>query len=916
MATKIKRSLFIGLGGTGMTALLHTKRMFFDTYGEVPPMIGFLGIDTDGDWYKRELVSKFGNVKLEPNEQLPILVNDAAPIYKVNQERFTWIPEENKGALSSMRLGAGQVRTNGRFAFTVNYDSVKSKISDVLNQITAARHVTNPNYELLGDTEVEIHMVFSVAGGTGSGIFLNMAYTIKDIAPGSKLMGYAVLPEVFRAMSQNTMSKVKANGYGAIEDLDWFMHQHIGKEAFELIYLHSSQMATVPPFNSVVFIDNKNANGDTYDHVEKLTEMISLALVTSAGQLSQASASVNDNLEKRIRDGEMDVEGKKAWAAGMGASEIVFRGEDLSDIYALKAANIIINKMLNSTKDADSIANGWIDSPQVNIRENNGFDNVIDYMLEKTPKFSMSTINDIQGADAEVKGYIDSVMPSDDQLKEKSFGLQSRVENQFHALLQQELNKEGGVGTAERIVVALRTQFAIMMKEMRKEREDFLKKEPQVAQAVKATIEDLIEYDKKFWKWRPGSTLDSKKQDVMDQAFQQAITLREIKRRDMAIQFYTFMNNLLDNTEDKLKNTRDKLNNVYRLNATKLAAIQNRITSEHQMFQIDLAQNYVTKISVNEGEININDLINEMPSNIRFDSMADEADTQVQNAIIAYCKNLNEAIKWENMTIDEIFNKMEEQDFTHLVKTALRKSMPLLTFNYQGFSPRQNPIDIYFLGIPSANCRLNKDFLKKQMSGNTDVDQSIIGMKNRIIIYRQLGVIPAYAIASLPSCELDYISCRTDSHIDLNLERHMQREEYSLKPSLAIDDTLDLWVKGLVFGLIKYDGENYYYRDTSAYEAALDDFWIKLSHYRDEAFNTFRSVRSSIKKQYDEFFNTLQRDRGETYIKEIIDDARAHYLDKYSQINMTRSEIGQHGNEAIKKLITDEINYATKQLGQ
>ena len=395
MATKIKRSLFIGLGGTGMTALLHTKRMFFDTYGEVPPMIGFLGIDTDGDWYKRELVSKFGNVKLEPNEQLPILVNDAAPIYKVNQERFTWIPEENKGALSSMRLGAGQVRTNGRFAFTVNYDSVKSKISDVLNQITAARHVTNPNYELLGDTEVEIHMVFSVAGGTGSGIFLNMAYTIKDIAPGSKLMGYAVLPEVFRAMSQNTMSKVKANGYGAIEDLDWFMHQHIGKEAFELIYLHSSQMATVPPFNSVVFIDNKNANGDTYDHVEKLTEMISLALVTSAGQLSQASASVNDNLEKRIRDGEMDVEGKKAWAAGMGASEIVFRGEDLSDIYALKAANIIINKMLNSTKDADSIANGWIDSPQVNIRENNGFDNVIDYMLEKTPKFSMSTINDI-----------------------------------------------------------------------------------------------------------------------------------------------------------------------------------------------------------------------------------------------------------------------------------------------------------------------------------------------------------------------------------------------------------------------------------------------------------------------------------------------------------------------------------------
>lgn len=53
MATKIKRCLYIGLGGTGMKSLLHTKKMFIETYGEVPPMIGFLGIDTDGGEYKR-----------------------------------------------------------------------------------------------------------------------------------------------------------------------------------------------------------------------------------------------------------------------------------------------------------------------------------------------------------------------------------------------------------------------------------------------------------------------------------------------------------------------------------------------------------------------------------------------------------------------------------------------------------------------------------------------------------------------------------------------------------------------------------------------------------------------------------------------------------------------------------------------
>ena len=42
MATKIKRCLYVGLGGTGMNSLLYTKKSFIDTYGEVPPMIGFL----------------------------------------------------------------------------------------------------------------------------------------------------------------------------------------------------------------------------------------------------------------------------------------------------------------------------------------------------------------------------------------------------------------------------------------------------------------------------------------------------------------------------------------------------------------------------------------------------------------------------------------------------------------------------------------------------------------------------------------------------------------------------------------------------------------------------------------------------------------------------------------------------------
>ena len=93
MATKIRRCLFVGLGGTGMTALLHTKKAFVDTYGEVPPMIGFLGIDTDGGVFSKYLDSTKGRITLKPNEKKSIAVKDAFQVFQVQKRHFDWIPE-------------------------------------------------------------------------------------------------------------------------------------------------------------------------------------------------------------------------------------------------------------------------------------------------------------------------------------------------------------------------------------------------------------------------------------------------------------------------------------------------------------------------------------------------------------------------------------------------------------------------------------------------------------------------------------------------------------------------------------------------------------------------------------------------------------------------------------------------------
>ena len=205
------------------------------------------------------------------------------------------------------------------------------------------------------------------------------------------------------------------------------------------------------------------------------------------------------------------------------------------------------------------------------------------------------------------------------------------------------------------------------------------------------------------------------------------------------------------------------------------------------------------------------------------------------------------------------------------------------------------------------------DYFKSQLTGTMDVDFASIGVNDRIIIYRQVGVVPAYTISALPDYQKEYEQCRVDCHYDANLETRMKREDFSVKPKKASDeDLLDLWVKGFIFGLVKNENGEYYFQSQENGDA-LDDYWVKLGEYRDEAFDQFRTYKTSVRKEFTEIIDNKVTSMGATAIKEIIDDAKAKYYDKYSQINMTKDEVKKKGFEKIRELITSELNHV-KQL--
>ena len=141
----------------------------------------------------------------------------------------------------------------------------------------------------------------------------------------------------------------------------------------------------------------------------------------------------------------------------------------------------------------------------------------------------------------------------------------------------------------------------------------------------------------------------------------------------------------------------------------------------------------------------------------------------------------------------------------------------------------------------------------------------------------------------------------------------MQREDYSIYPKIASDDSLELWVKGFIFNLVKNEDGRYYFRSEELGDA-LDDNWVELAQYRDDAFDKFKMNKNIVRKEFNECFTKYQNTKGVERMQSLIDAAKENYFADFSQINMTKDEIKQRGNEAIRRLITQELDFVKRNL--
>lgn len=925
---KLKRTLYIGLGGTGFKTLLHTKRAFIETYGEVPPMIKFLAVDSDQNQYKNtSLPSIHGDIKFDPSESSDIMVTNAPQKVLRQRGELTWLPEKNMNAVEDLTNGCGMVRTNGRIAFSFNYQKTRQNIENALNQIQNLQIVQSDKYQLMSQS-VEVVIVFSIGGGTGSGTFIDTAYMVKDIFQAqalpqtSKIIGYMVLPDVYNAQLVFGKDRLYPNGCGSLVDLDYLMHLNF-TDRIQANYLTTQKYLVGAPFHTIIAISNKNHNGDVVNDCQDIANMLSLALVVSAGELSGGMQSVANNLERDMRTGDFDIKNKRAVMGTLGMSEIVFRSSALSELYTAKAARELAAALLAPGSNLDIKANTWIDENL--IRENNGQDQVIDYLLSKDPGTPMSEVNNHANPNDDIERYRtqNNVAVDTNKLNDKVRGLIDRIDKSFDKEISGQVNSKGPNYALE-FIAQLREQINICVKEMTDEKSEFVGKSTQYESAVKAAVEDYKNAQNKFFGKKKAV---EEAQEVLCAAVRALVVNdREIHRRNGALSFYNWLLSKMSQTEEKMKNIANVISSACGLIRNRIADIDNQLRSERGLFEVDLTQPYIDMVNVTPGDVDVNQFIISLKNkNKEIGQYLNVTNKEVADDIMDYASTLESGERWQNMSVEDALKKLPKEEINDVVAKAIALSSPMGPLNYGGeIEPTLN--NYYYIGVEEQSTT--------GLTGSIiDVDKCIpagemhetyyasVGSRDRIVFYHQYGVFPTYAISSAKSyrdAHDEYMKRPTaySFHIDEDLRKKMEREGFSVRPKEQTDNSLEMWVKGIIFGLITRDEDGkFLYKDETKTEYALDDYWTPLgTEYRDEAYNNFKRECEKLQPQFEKHLVNRAKSEGEESINKIIADAKLSYLEKYSLDTLNKTERNNPLYRGIKDQLIKEVEFVNKEL--
>ena len=915
MAIKLTKTLFIGLGGTGVKSILRTKQCFMDAYGEIPPMIAFLAIDTDKRIRHVALKSRSGkDVTLSDNEFCFCgITSSARDIYNYAPNRFSWVPERNVDSLKGLQNeGAKQVRSNGRFLIRYNADPLSKAVAGKVAQIARplpfnSRFVYDNNKDGIEYPTI-VNIVGSVAGGTGSGTIIDMivlaSETLKSQGIKFNIQPWIVLPEVFRIMNPGPPSaNVYQNSYGALRELDYLYHLHsYNTNPVDFGFTQINFLAE--GVKKAFVINNGNRAGVVLQNIDDITDSIGRCMFLPSNEVNSAN-SVMDNIEEIESYG---VGNKQAHYKSSGSAELIYDNQAIGNVIARAIIADICDELCRrNSVNAENDAQSWM--TQVRIQEHNE-DMLTDDLLSMTAPFSVAIGKDDDATQIEANIYSGAKAPNVlEELKGKYDEKIESVRNALKRKVDEVLNQQCGVGEAEAFIEALEDGINVCLSEMIHEKEDLTRE-----------LAYTIDWNGKLNDIKPRGFFSRWSQDDAD-ILANEVSMFIAKQRDLlrhtyAIQFYNELLSDVKQYHEKVVLLKTNVASVSRKQVKEISAIQHNAATCSQ-FQLYLHLNDVSAFAHPKVEESSAQLRSMTPISTLLEDSWETIEAKMWN----YAKQHDDVNTAVNVTIEQKLASMSEDEILSYLEKMKEMSSPLWSTNAGGYLDHAQPLTtIFTIGCYDAqNGIIQNKYTDMFTVGSNRPTFAATRQTDRITFFQTECFSPIYAVNNLPG----YMQ---DANRKLNVEKQypvfyldekwfqrMEVEKFDIFPQAETDTVLPNWVNGIVYEYIKYDEgmHNYYMRSKQGNK--LKGGYLALGARRDIAFDAFqtRGLDKEIEELMQKKIDQEGRPAVEATLKAVKDDI-INYVAQYaglSPVELDRVSVEDPAYKMVSDKLIEEIEY-------
>ena len=355
---KFRRAIIIGMGGSGQKVLVNLKRMFIDNYGMIPPCIQLIAFDTTSVKDRVYSLRKKKDIELSDNEFFYMQCIDPVQFIKSSAHVQEWfIPMK----IASISSGAHGVRQVGRIGMYANIDMVKTKIQKAFDKIMGfetSNEMEEHGWDVDLNKQPEFYLASSLAGGTGSGTFIDLALLARTIMPTAVISGYFILPWIYTQYPAT--SRVRGNAYAALKELEYLMGMELSKTSdIKINFGNLSREVDRPPFDLFHLIDGRNLQGACIKDPQKLASVIAdglFLMLSSAG--GDIASDTIDNLLQMLGDIPLKIWGDKiARFTSLGTATLKYPAEELHTIKYLKDFRYLIHSLRSTASEVIEVPN-------------------------------------------------------------------------------------------------------------------------------------------------------------------------------------------------------------------------------------------------------------------------------------------------------------------------------------------------------------------------------------------------------------------------------------------------------------------------------------------------------------------------------------------------------------------------------